>query len=208
MGHLVSMPSLSVCVWVCVCVCVCVCARVCVCFPEVSEMVMPLTPMQGRLNSWYWLCEHLPLRIQTIQFYFNWGLQTEREEVPRLHVAHTHKHTHTHSHSGIHKHTAAHTLRLRVECVILQWYRLNRILTPLCWSLTETNALNITKAVCVCVCACVFRSVCVCVCVCVCMGVCVCVFFDCCFRCVALWIADTHGTTNVPLASTQIKIKQ
>lgn len=114
---------------------------VCVYFPEVSEMVMPLTPMQGRLNSWYWLCEHLPLRIQTIQFYFNWGLQTEREEVPRLHVAHTQTHTH--------KHTAAHTLRLRVECVILQWYRLNRILTPLCWSHTETNALNITKAACV-----------------------------------------------------------
>lgn len=74
---------------------ICVCE--CVCFPEVSEMVMPLTPMQGRLNSSYWLCEHLPSRIQTIQFYFNWGLQTEREEVPRLHVAQAQIHTHVHN---------------------------------------------------------------------------------------------------------------
>ncbi len=183
MGHLVSMPSPPVCVCVCVYVCMCVCVCVCVCvyFPEVSEMVMPLTPMQGRLNSWYWLCEHLPLRIQTIQFYFNWGLQTEREEVPRLHVAHTQ--THTHSHTQAHR--RAHTQTVCWMCyspVISTQSDFNpSLLEPYRDKRSQHN------------------KGCVCVCVCV-LPVCV-YFLYCCFRCVALWIAVTHGSTNVPLAS-------
>lgn len=61
-------------------------------------------------------------------------------------MLHAYKHTHT----RVHSHSVAHTLRLRVECAILQWYWLNRILTPFCWNCTETNALHITKTVCVC----------------------------------------------------------
>lgn len=85
----------------CVCLCVCV-------FSEVSEMVMPLTPMQGRLNSWYWLVNIYHRGFKLFNSISTEGCRRRGRKSPGS-VLLAHKHTRVHKPDTLTAHWASYS---------------------------------------------------------------------------------------------------
>lgn len=98
-GYLVSIPSLRVCLSVCLCVCV---------FSEVSEMVMPLTPLQGRLNSWYWLANIYHRGFKLFNSISTEDCRRRGRKSPGS-MLRTHKHTRVHKPDTLTAHWASYS---------------------------------------------------------------------------------------------------